>query len=91
MNLSEKLPWLTWKNVHLVAVACIAVGFIILAVGMAIIGSIVAGRGGPGELPRDAQRCLRHSRSADTSRATDDLLAIVAGRCRSGERCARTG
>ena len=51
MNLSEKLPWLTWKNVHLVAVACIAVGFIIqiliLAVGMAIIGSIVAGLENP--------------------------------------------
>ena len=40
MNLSEKLPWLTWKNVHLVAVACIAVG-------MAIIGSIVAGLENP--------------------------------------------
>ncbi|MEB1813053.1 hypothetical protein [Adlercreutzia mucosicola] len=47
MNLSEKLPWLTWKNVHLVAVDCIAVGFIILAVGMAIIGSIVAGLENP--------------------------------------------
>lgn len=47
MSLSEKFPWLTWKNVHLVAVACIAVGAVILTVGTAIVGLTVAGLENP--------------------------------------------
>ena len=43
MNANEKFPWLTWRNVHLVAAACIAVGLVILTVGMAIIGFAVTG------------------------------------------------
>lgn len=33
MRLSEKHPWLTWKNIHLTAVACIVAGVALIMLG----------------------------------------------------------
>lgn len=37
MKLSEKHPWLTWKNAHRVAAVCIVAGMIILAINFAFV------------------------------------------------------
>ncbi len=37
MKLSEKHPWLTWRNAHHVAAVCIVAGMVVLAVNFAIV------------------------------------------------------
>lgn len=38
MKASEKHSWLTWKNVHLVAVGCMVVGIALIVGGFALGG-----------------------------------------------------
>lgn len=43
MRLSEKHPWLTWKNIHLIAVACIVAGVALIMIGGALAAVSASG------------------------------------------------
>ncbi|NCA31659.1 hypothetical protein [Adlercreutzia muris] len=43
MKLSEKHPWLTWKNIHLTAVACVVAGVALIMLGGALAAVSASG------------------------------------------------
>lgn len=38
MRLNEKYSWLTWRNIHWIALGCMVVGFVFAGIGVLLAG-----------------------------------------------------